>query len=131
MSTEQPLVQSVAHQTTKTKCCKSGWRMCKDGKWKLLIPRGRPQRLIDVDPVTGQETTRLRFIPPTVGPPCYWVTQQQLQQMRNRRFNKGRNIQNDSSPAQMCNQCNSIAIDADVCPKCQTVLIITNSDGSD
>lgn len=104
--------------STTTKCCKSGWRMCKDGQWKLLIARGKRQRIQDLDPQTGETITRLRFIPPLVGPSCIFVNQQKLKEYRNKRLRL-----NESDPAQLCNQCNTITINADVCPRCQTLLI--------
>lgn len=109
---------TLQNSQTNIKCCKSGWRMCKNGQWKFLISRGKRQRISEVDLTTGQRITSTRFIPPSAGPSCIWVTQEKLREYRNKRLR----ISN-SEPAQLCDQCNAITFNSDVCPHCQTVLV--------
>lgn len=124
-------MSSISNPTSSNqgniKCCKSGWRLCKNGQWKFLIARGRRQRIQDVDPQTGEQTTRIRFIPPAVGPACIWVTQEKLREYRNKRLKITDTSANANGAAQLCNQCNNIAINTDICPHCQTLLINTIS----
>lgn len=112
-----PILSSSTDQNVTTrKCCKSGWRMCKTGEWKFLIPRGKRQ--IIHREIDGRIEKESIWIPSTNGPPCIWLTVDQYQKGKRKRSNA-------SEIGQICTDCGtnvSVSHNSDVCPSCQTLL---------
>lgn len=120
--TSQTSKSGETTQDVEINCCKSGWRKCKDGKWKKLIPLGF-KRTIRVED-QGKTITKTIFIPRETGPSCVWISEERLREIQeqNRKKSKG-----NSPVAQRCENCNSFvpqnSINPDVCPKCRKCLI--------
>ena len=100
------------------KCCKSGWRMCKNGQWKFLLPRGK-KRIVSLY-INGETIRRKVWIPASEGPPCVWLSLDQM----NRKNNKL--IASVAPALQICDDCGTYAPpnSNDCCPKCQKSLMI-------
>lgn len=112
-----PIQSNPEQVSSRTKCCKSGWRLCKKGEWKFLVPRGKRQ--IVQREVNGKIEKESIWIPSPSGPPCIWISIEQYQSGKRKRRMRSLEI------GQICSDCGtnvSVSHNSDVCPSCQTLL---------